>query len=88
MAGVKQERDGAVGILTLSEPESLNVMTPDLHGALAAAVGEMTRDEGIRALVLTGGGRRFCSGQNLKAFEALGDEPPTESQGRMSVSGG
>ncbi|WP_225151658.1 hypothetical protein [Bradyrhizobium sp. BRP23] len=42
MAGVKQARDGAVGILTLDEPASLNAMTPDLLGALALAVGEMT----------------------------------------------
>nr|WP_246754585.1 hypothetical protein [Bradyrhizobium diazoefficiens] len=42
MAGVKQARDGAVGILTLDEPASLNAMTPDLLGALAAAVAETT----------------------------------------------
>lgn len=74
MAGVKQARDGAVGILTLSEPDSLNAMTPDLLGALAKAIAEMTADEGIRALVLTGEGRGFCSGQNLKASEALGED--------------
>src|SRR5262245_629657 len=74
MAGVKQDRDGAVGILTLNEPESLNAMTPDLLGALAKAVAEMTADPLIRALVLTGEGRGFCSGQNLKASEALGQD--------------
>lgn len=74
MAGVKQERDGAVGILTLDEPASLNAMTPDLLGALAAGIADMTRDEGVRALVLTGAGRGFCSGQNLKASEALGQD--------------
>ncbi|MBR0716853.1 enoyl-CoA hydratase-related protein [Bradyrhizobium liaoningense] len=74
MAGVKQARDGAVGILTLNEPDSLNAMTPDLLGALAKAIAEMTADEGIRALVLTGEGRGFCSGQNLKASEALGED--------------
>ena len=74
MAGVKQGRDGAVGILTLSEPESLNAMTPDLLGALARAIAEMTADPSIRALVLTGEGRGFCSGQNLKASEALGQD--------------
>ena len=52
MAGVKQARDGAVAILTLDEPASLNAMTPDLLGALAVAVGEMTQDEGVRALIL------------------------------------
>jgi 2-(1,2-epoxy-1,2-dihydrophenyl)acetyl-CoA isomerase len=74
MAGVKQARDRAVGILTLNEPASLNAMTPDLLGALANAIAEMTGDDGIRALVLTGEGRGFCSGQNLKASEALGED--------------
>src|SRR5229473_4520066 len=74
MAGVKQKRDGAVGLLTLNEPASLNAMTPDLLGGLAAAIGEMTDDPGIRALILTGEGRGFCSGQNLKASEALGED--------------
>ena len=74
MAGVKQAREGAVGILTLDEPASLNAMTPDLLGALATAVAETTRDDGVRALILTGAGRGFCSGQNLKASEALGED--------------
>ncbi len=74
MAGVIQDKDGAVGILTLNEPESLNAMTPDLLGALAQAIGEMTSDPAVRALVLTGAGRGFCSGQNLKAFQTLGDD--------------
>lgn len=74
MAGVKQAREGAIAILTLDEPASLNAMTPDLLGALADAVAETTRDEGVRALILTGAGRGFCSGQNLKASEALGED--------------
>ncbi|MBR1165288.1 enoyl-CoA hydratase-related protein [Bradyrhizobium elkanii] len=73
MTGVKRERDGKVGILTLNDPASLNAMTPELLGDLARAVGEMSLDPGIRALVLTGEGRGFCSGQNLKAFQSLGD---------------
>ena len=73
MSSVKRERDGKVGILTLNDPASLNAMTPELLGDLARAVGEMGVDPGIRALVLTGEGRGFCSGQNLKAFNSLGD---------------
>jgi 2-(1,2-epoxy-1,2-dihydrophenyl)acetyl-CoA isomerase len=74
MPGVRRERDGSVGVLTLDEPNSLNAMTPDLLGDLAAAIGEMTGDPDIRALVLTGAGRGFCSGQNLKAAAILGDD--------------
>ena len=74
MPGVKRERDDSVGILTLDEPATLNAMTPDLLGDLASAIGEMTDDAEIRALVLTGAGRGFCSGQNLKAARILGDD--------------
>ena len=73
MSSVKRERDGKVGILTLNDPASLNAMTPELLGDLARAIGEMGVDPGIRALILTGEGRGFCSGQNLKAFNSLGD---------------
>ncbi|HEX7924389.1 MAG TPA: enoyl-CoA hydratase-related protein, partial [Bradyrhizobium sp.] len=73
MSSVKRERNGKVGILTLNDPASLNAMTPELLGDLARAIGEMGVEPGIRALVLTGEGRGFCSGQNLKAFNSLGD---------------
>lgn len=74
MPGVKREHVDAVGVLTLDEPATLNAMTPDLLGDLAVAVGEMTADPQVRALVLTGAGRGFCSGQNLKAAAILGDD--------------
>jgi 2-(1,2-epoxy-1,2-dihydrophenyl)acetyl-CoA isomerase len=74
MPGVKRERADAVGVLTLDEPATLNAMTPDLLGDLAVAIGEMTEDPQVRALVLTGAGRGFCSGQNLKAAQILGDD--------------
>ena len=74
MPGVKRERHDAVGVLTLDEPASLNAMTPDLLGDLARAVAEIAGDPEVRALVLTGAGRGFCSGQNLKAAETLGDD--------------
>lgn len=74
MAGVSTDIIGAVGLLTLNEPDSLNAMTPDLLGSLRVAVEETSRRKGIRAIVLTGAGRGFCSGQNLKAFQSLGPD--------------
>src|SRR5262245_64286250 len=74
MPGVKRERDGNVSLLTLDEPETLNAMTPDLLGDLAIAIGEVNDDPQARALVLTGAGRGFCSGQKLKAGQILGDD--------------
>jgi 2-(1,2-epoxy-1,2-dihydrophenyl)acetyl-CoA isomerase len=74
MPGVKRERHHAVGVLTLDDPATLNAMTPELMGALATAVREVTDDAQIRALIVTGAGRGFCSGQNLKAMERLGKD--------------
>jgi 2-(1,2-epoxy-1,2-dihydrophenyl)acetyl-CoA isomerase len=74
MPGVKLERIDTVGVLTLDEPATLNAMTPDLLGDLANAIRETTDDPELRALVLTGAGRGFCSGQNLKAAQILGDD--------------
>jgi 2-(1,2-epoxy-1,2-dihydrophenyl)acetyl-CoA isomerase len=74
MPGVKREIDEGVAILTLDEPETLNALTPALLGALAAAVDEAGSDPAVRALLLTGAGRGFCSGQNLRAARVSSGE--------------
>ena len=66
MAGVRSEQQGAVRILILDDPATLNAMTPLLLRGLAGAIAEATADPGVRCLLLTGAGRGFCSGQNLK----------------------
>lgn len=73
MAGVKRERDGKVAVLTLDEAETLNALTLELLTDLATAVEEVTSDASMRALLLTGAGRGFCSGQNLKAARTSAD---------------
>ena len=69
MAGVKRERNGAVGILTLDDPATLNAMTPQLLGDLGRAIAESTADPDVRCLVLTGAGRGFCAGADLAEFD-------------------
>ncbi|MHB8718361.1 MAG: enoyl-CoA hydratase-related protein [Candidatus Dormibacteria bacterium] len=60
------ERD-AVLTLTLNRPEVLNGLTRELLDALTAAVTEAAGDAKVRALVITGAGRAFCSGADLRA---------------------
>jgi 2-(1,2-epoxy-1,2-dihydrophenyl)acetyl-CoA isomerase len=74
MAFVRKELDGALGIVTLDDPATLNAMTPDLMGDLAEAVRDLSGRSDVRCLILTGAGRGFCSGQNLKAFSSLGQD--------------
>lgn len=65
--------DGAVAWITLNRPEAMNAMSPDLAAGLVEAVGTVERDERVRVLVITGSGRAFSAGGDLKSFrEAVG----------------
>src|SRR5262245_10815917 len=67
---VLTSRDGAVLTITLNRPDVYNAINRAMHDALAAALREAT-EPGVRAVVLTGAGRGFCSGQDLREFESL-----------------
>ncbi len=56
-------RDG-IARVTLNRPDKLNSFHAAMHGELRQAIGR-TRDDGARALILTGAGRAFCTGQDL-----------------------
>ncbi|MBI3515795.1 MAG: 2-(1,2-epoxy-1,2-dihydrophenyl)acetyl-CoA isomerase [Proteobacteria bacterium] len=62
------EADG-VAAITLNRPDKLNSFTPELHRELAAALDQAERDDGVRALLLTGAGRAFCAGQDLSSLD-------------------
>jgi 2-(1,2-epoxy-1,2-dihydrophenyl)acetyl-CoA isomerase len=63
-------RDGAVLTITLNRPEVFNAFNAALHAALAAALDEAA-DPAVRAVVVTGAGRGFCAGQDLKEFSEM-----------------
>ncbi len=65
-----KEHEGWVEI-TLNRPERLNSFNDEMHLALRAAL-EQSRDNGARAILLTGAGRGFCAGQDL------GDRDPSK----------
>ena len=67
---VLTSRDGAVLTITLNRPDVYNAINRALHEGLGAALREAAHPE-IRAVVLTGAGRGFCSGQDLREFESL-----------------
>jgi 2-(1,2-epoxy-1,2-dihydrophenyl)acetyl-CoA isomerase len=72
MAEVEVARDGAVQTITLNRPEVLNAFNRALHKALREALKE-ARDPEVRAVVLTGAGRGFSAGQDLKEFGETAD---------------
>ncbi|MCC7139710.1 MAG: enoyl-CoA hydratase family protein [Planctomycetes bacterium] len=57
--------DHGVGTLTLSRPEVLNALTFEVYAALAKKLRDLRDDDEVRALVITGKGRGFCSGGDV-----------------------
>jgi 2-(1,2-epoxy-1,2-dihydrophenyl)acetyl-CoA isomerase len=72
MAEVEVTRDGAVQTITLNRPEVFNAFNRAMHAGLRDAFKE-ARDPEVRAVVVTGAGKGFCAGQDLKEFSEGGD---------------
>lgn len=73
------EDDASVRTLTLNRPASYNSLTVELKEALLAQLRAAADDDSVRAVVLTGAGKAFCAGQDLKEHVALltsGDPSP------------
>ena len=71
---VLTETRGRVLLITLNRPEAMNAINTDLAQGVLAAVRQLDGDDGLTAGVMTGAGRGFCAGMDLKAFAQSG--PP------------
>ncbi|WP_337188124.1 enoyl-CoA hydratase/isomerase family protein [Phenylobacterium sp.] len=66
-----------VAVLTLNRPDRANTLIPELMGAMQARAREAASDSNIRALIITGAGRHFCGGADLRtARDRTGVSPP------------
>jgi enoyl-CoA hydratase/carnithine racemase len=60
--------DGHVATLTLNRPEAMNALSAEMSEGLVEAITEAGRDEAVRVLIVTGTGRAFCAGGDLKTM--------------------
>ena len=60
------ERDGPVAIVTLNRPDALNALSRALRSEIVSAFAKLADDDSVRAAVLTGNGRAFTAGVDLK----------------------
>lgn len=63
-----EKREGQVAWLTLNRPDSLNALDSDLMRELVGRVRELAEDDDVGCVVLTGSGRAFCAGGDVKAI--------------------
>jgi enoyl-CoA hydratase len=64
------EREEHVAVITLNRPDAMNALSSDLMGRLCAVFRELQEDRDVRAAILTGAGRAFCAGLDLKEMSA------------------
>lgn len=64
---VKYEQHDAVAVITLHRPEAMNSFNTELRAALACALEKAHEDDSVRVVILTGEGRTFSAGADLKA---------------------
>ena len=70
-APVLCERDGGVATVTFNRPDAMNALDTPTKTALLAILQELAADPGVRCVVLTGSGRAFCVGQDLREHITL-----------------
>ena len=68
---LRLDRDGALAIVTLDRPDVLNAFDEGLTTALARALDSCAKDGSVRAVVITGAGRAFSAGQDLRDRVAM-----------------
>ncbi len=69
---VQVETRGAVALVTLNRPDSANTLNLEMAMDLLAAAMTCSRNSAVRSVVLTGAGRQFCFGGDLRAMAARG----------------
>jgi trans-feruloyl-CoA hydratase/vanillin synthase len=67
-SAVLEHKHECIVTLVMNRPDRLNALNNDLSTSLNAALGRIAEDEGVRVVVITGGGRAFCAGGDLGAI--------------------
>jgi len=68
MADLLETIEDGVAVLTLNRPEALNALSMDIRNGLLSALDRFADDPNVRCIVITGAGRAFCSGGDVKGM--------------------
>ena len=69
LSTMRIEIDGEIGTLTLDRPDAFNAMSPEMIGEMTVAFGWLADQAPLRALIITGSGKAFCSGGDVNWFK-------------------
>jgi len=83
---VKLEMDGSVCVVTLDRPDVLNALDTNLMRQLTDVLSDIAHDEDVRCVVLTGAGRAFCAGGDVRAIAKASNDRVSEVKPRSPKS--
>src|SRR5437016_701319 len=78
-----EERDG-VATITLNRPERLNALTFEVYRELIDTFAALQAEDSVRAVVITGAGRAFCSGGDVR--DIIGELQGRDSEGLLEFT--
>ena len=70
----RDAENATVAVVTLNRPERLNALTPEMGPFYAATLQKLDADPSVRAIVVTGAGRGFCSGADVRSLAGSTDD--------------
>ena len=84
------EKADGIATLTLNRPKAMNALSRELRLAIVKAFEMLQKETGTHVVILTGAGRAFCAGMDLKELSRTSDplresEPTQGSQGSMDI---
>jgi 2-(1,2-epoxy-1,2-dihydrophenyl)acetyl-CoA isomerase len=80
MTDLLESTEHGITTLTLNRPERLNALSSAMTAALKEAFERLATDHAVGAIVLTGAGRGFCAGGDVKTMEARGRDQTVEDR--------
>lgn len=75
-----------VATITLNRPEAYNAFTPQMGRELLDAFGQAERDQAVVGIILTGAGKGFCAGADMKGLKDMGDAGGGDDLGNPDLS--
>lgn len=79
MTELIQNKQNSILILSLNRPEKRNALNDDLIDSLKSALREADKDEDLRAIIIKGEGKDFCSGADLSALQKISESDILEN---------
>ena len=80
MPDLLEAKENGVAWLTLNRPERLNALSPEMTGSLTETLQRLATDHEVGAIVITGAGRGWCSGGDVKTMESRGRDQTVEDR--------